>query len=503
MEKQNKLADLKLVSKHFPVSNYSYPRNEWSHQQQQQQRSQRQGSTGSYSDRGDHGSYRESRGSNSSVPSMVTDHGSDDGLAEDELQYHVTGAEIWDSFWGAKEKEKEKQIHFKMPRYPVVVKPPTNVHNPAPRVQDQGSRRPSAASLIEDEAASTGSEWPLPDQRAQRPRTPKSPPKASYSLFPPPAPKPPAHLTARTPSRPGTPGAGAQVPQSMLAANTKRPAAGRPKRPAPLNLSAACTSHLAPGTMQPTPPTSVPSSPLLSVPSPRLDRQEDNEGLWQSRRRHPSEGSPRKVSDSMRPTTSHGGFYMMAHANKSESHLPSTLHRSREAGLLSPGPHSAPLPYSPPLPVPRRRSSRAKTSRSSQIEAVPPVPPLPLPLMREASPPRISFWLDSDSEADSADEESRSLARRILGSFSVHKPEREAKESKGHKRSVSDGRGGGKGAPLRRPRADTTGEAMIERPVGLVPRSDSRGEERERAERPQARRQGSDVLGRMLGRRSR
>ncbi len=114
MEKKNKLADLKLVSKHFPTSNYSYPRCDGC----------AQGSTGESYHHEYTGGTRPSRESSfSSVPSMVDDTGSDDeATGEDELQYHVTGAEIWDSFW----PRNVDHLVPKSPRYPALIKSPAN-----------------------------------------------------------------------------------------------------------------------------------------------------------------------------------------------------------------------------------------------------------------------------------------------------------------------------------------------------------------------------------------
>ncbi len=131
---------------------------------------------------------------------------------------------------------------------------------------------------------------------------------------------------------------------------------------------------------------------------------------------------------------------------------------------------------------------------------------MPIPSRRAPQPPCISAFDDSDSESDG---ESRSFARRLLGGLAGHHHNhhnhhhhRADRDGKNHKRSASDGKDGastGKGAVVRRARAETEG-AAVHRPGEF---SRQQYEEERGGERLKPRRQGGDVFGRMLGRKSR
>ncbi|CAG7560800.1 unnamed protein product [Fusarium equiseti] len=84
MERSSKLADLKLVSKYYPVTNYSYP-------QQPERPSQYVRSRFS--------NDRASLGSEGSSPSLIDDRTDSEVSLDDDYQYHAHGAELWDSFW--------------------------------------------------------------------------------------------------------------------------------------------------------------------------------------------------------------------------------------------------------------------------------------------------------------------------------------------------------------------------------------------------------------------
>ncbi len=506
MDRQTKLADLRLVSKHFPVSNYSYPRGnpcQYRHECRPQHKA-----TNSYENcDGNESSHRQSRESNSPVPSMVEDHGSDDEApAEDDLQYHVTGNEIWDSFWIS----HDGHGGVKASRCPAAIRAVANARSQSALAQPM-AREKQQGSLdhIRNGAADQTPEWPLlANLTRPRARTQKSP-NTSYSLFPQPSQheKRPVLLPPRTNSRPGTPCGIDQVISPVIATVLPQ---SKHRKPAPLDLSSATLKgHVPLAARGPSPSPSAITSPTLTIPSPELQQQEQF-ALVHSKppSRRPSLANLRKKSGSKSSKSTPALSYLaMAQAHKSESHLPSAAHHHDfEVPPIPPAPHSAPLPTSPATP--RRPSTRPEVGFPPVIDVpMPPIPPMPSPPVRAPSPPRISFWLDSDSDSDGSDEESRSLARRILGGFAGHKGDRELRDGKGHKRSASDGRKGGdtvgKGVPVRRARADTLGEGIVQRPVGLVADERWKGEEKDKSERSRPRKQGNDVLGRMLGRRSR
>ncbi|KAH7316560.1 hypothetical protein B0I35DRAFT_479394 [Stachybotrys elegans] len=164
MESHSKLADLTLVSKYYPVANYSYPRN------QSFSRSHR-GSTD-----------RSSFGSSGSAPSLVDDRtDSESSSADEEYQYHAHASELWDSFWqsGADSDKEDKDELLSNPRrhYPALV--------PSPQRRRQVSRENVVASP-----------WPLKEAKpSSRPRKPS----ATYSPFPKPITLPAPNLNP-TPS---------------------------------------------------------------------------------------------------------------------------------------------------------------------------------------------------------------------------------------------------------------------------------------------------------------
>ncbi|KAI9163193.1 hypothetical protein HJFPF1_04792 [Paramyrothecium foliicola] len=146
MESTSKLADLTLVSKYYPVANYSYPRS---------RRHGQYGSRGSID--------RASFGSADSAPGLVEDRTDSETSTEDDYQYHAHATELWDTFWhsGAERKQEAPVINPKR-QYPALI----------PSPQQQKKRHVSQESLRS---------WPLPElpahSRGKRPT-------ATYSPFP-------------------------------------------------------------------------------------------------------------------------------------------------------------------------------------------------------------------------------------------------------------------------------------------------------------------------------
>ncbi|KPM34719.1 hypothetical protein AK830_g11852 [Neonectria ditissima] len=157
---RSKLADLKLVSKYYPVVNYSYP-----------DRRSHNGPSRSSTD-------RTSLGSEGSAPGLVDDQAGSETSLEDDYQYHAHANELWDTFWQPvpeikeiKEEEEEEEEEAEGGEE----KPELRARKSYPALttssQQQNPRGP-------DEARNPA--WPLPE--TYRPRFRKA--SATYSPFP-------------------------------------------------------------------------------------------------------------------------------------------------------------------------------------------------------------------------------------------------------------------------------------------------------------------------------
>lgn len=158
MERPSKLADLKLVSKYYPVAqvtNYSYP--------QPERLSQYGRRRSRLSD------DRSSLGSEGSSPGLIDDPTDSEVSVDDDYQYHAHGAELWDTFWLPSPTEKKKEFDLRpVKQYPALL--------PSPRTAKK-----------RDQEVSRSTAWPLPE--SARPRSRK--PTATYSPFPKPFVLPP------------------------------------------------------------------------------------------------------------------------------------------------------------------------------------------------------------------------------------------------------------------------------------------------------------------------
>ncbi|KAK0387896.1 hypothetical protein NLU13_4141 [Sarocladium strictum] len=146
MERPSKLADLTLVSKYYPVANYSYPRKDGS--------------------RSSSPTHRSSLGSEGSAPGLVDDDS--EASFDDDYQYNSHASEIWDTFWQPESFKCEEDVHPKK-QYPALLPSPYHRRDHA----DISSRR--------------GAAWPLPESPCQQSRKPA----AAYSPFPKPIALPP------------------------------------------------------------------------------------------------------------------------------------------------------------------------------------------------------------------------------------------------------------------------------------------------------------------------
>ncbi|KEY65244.1 hypothetical protein S7711_08781 [Stachybotrys chartarum IBT 7711] len=141
MENPSRLADLTLVSKYYPVANYSYPRNP------------------SFSR-----SNRSSFGSSGSAPGLIDDRTDSEASADDEYQYHAHATELWDSFWQSETDDKKpEQVTDPRKHYPALV--------PSPQWRRRQASQENMRALA----------WPLSESVAQS-RSRK--PSATYSPFP-------------------------------------------------------------------------------------------------------------------------------------------------------------------------------------------------------------------------------------------------------------------------------------------------------------------------------
>ncbi|KAH6956992.1 hypothetical protein HG530_002526 [Fusarium avenaceum] len=162
MERSSKLADLKLVSKYYPVTNYSYP--------------QPPEHPSSYT-RSRFSDDRASLGSEGSSPSLIDDRTDSEASLDDDYQYHTHAAELWDSFWlpnkaGKNELHSRKQCPAQMP--------------PAQQQQQNQQRQAEQYRITP---------WPLSEHSRNRTRKPIT----TYSPFPKPLPLPP-RTTPQVPS---------------------------------------------------------------------------------------------------------------------------------------------------------------------------------------------------------------------------------------------------------------------------------------------------------------
>ncbi|EFY89108.1 hypothetical protein MAC_04883 [Metarhizium acridum CQMa 102] len=210
-----KLVDLTLVSKYYPVANYSYPRKDsTSPTSATFSCNSRYSSNSSSSSRG-----RESLGSEGSAPGLIEDRTDSEVSVDDDYQYHAHTAELWDSFWPHHESTKANHDSFSVPdkQYPALI--------PSPRVKKQymclGERIPPS--------------WPLATASAAPSRTQTRKAAATYSPFPkPPSPPPTKKLPSipvskdKKPSRPSISGGRTPV---------------RPPRPAETVLT-PCMQHI-------------------------------------------------------------------------------------------------------------------------------------------------------------------------------------------------------------------------------------------------------------------
>lgn len=224
MDRSGKLADLTLVSKYYPVANYSYPRKDVS----------RSGSPTT---------QRSSLGSEGSAPGLVDD---DSEISiDDDYQYHSHTSEIWDSFWQPLDVKREEEPHPKK-QYPALL--------PAPY-----SNKGQTEAVAGDSSA-----WPLLNNPNRHTRKAAS----SYSSLSKPLPLPP-RSTSLVPS--WTSSRSQEKPQRPPRPDSKLLLPCLPP-PSPVVSVFAAADHLSPAPLitRPLTPTETrtrPVSPLQIRPS--------------------------------------------------------------------------------------------------------------------------------------------------------------------------------------------------------------------------------------------
>ncbi|ATY61530.1 hypothetical protein A9K55_008738 [Cordyceps militaris] len=177
MDRHSKLAEIKLVSKYYPVANYSYP------------------SPASPTNPTNNNLDRCSVGSDGSAPGLIDDRTDSEVSQEDDYQLHSHSTELWDSFWKAGGEWRLEDTQLK-PRHL------RKEEHPAPAPSRQHTRQTSQKSV-----EANGVSWPL---RSSSTNTRKT--SATYSAFPSlkPVPHPsslvPAPLSPRSPVTNTVPG---------------------------------------------------------------------------------------------------------------------------------------------------------------------------------------------------------------------------------------------------------------------------------------------------------
>ncbi|KAK2608428.1 hypothetical protein QQS21_002995 [Conoideocrella luteorostrata] len=270
-----KLVDLTLVSKYYPVANYSYPRKGSITTTTTPNTTSR-----SYSRCSSNTSScgRESLGSEGSAPGLIEDRTDSEVSLDDDYQYHTHMSELWDSFWPHRSSSKADEASSMVPtkHYPALI-PSPNRKKQQPLIH--GRQEPPS--------------WPLPNGHLSPP--PCSPPPsterprkaaATYSAFPKPVSQPPTRSLPPIPAR--------KKSQKQLQSNPQLPHTNdkplRPPRPAetlltpciqqpgfvPVNFAMVdYTIHN--GADSPISPTNPrrPSTSTQDQPSPSSDSFED------------------------------------------------------------------------------------------------------------------------------------------------------------------------------------------------------------------------------------
>ncbi|KAF9879623.1 hypothetical protein CkaCkLH20_03166 [Colletotrichum karsti] len=136
MERQTKLAHLKLVSKYYGYANFSYPRPDGTLTRNPYRRA---GQTYSSEDltqdfdhiprpqtptRRDRSSIGSQNSDGSSAPSLIDDRTDSEVSLDDDYQYHATASQLWDTFWPAEEDPSRQTPEKSKTQYPALIPSP-------------------------------------------------------------------------------------------------------------------------------------------------------------------------------------------------------------------------------------------------------------------------------------------------------------------------------------------------------------------------------------------
>lgn len=377
MERSSKLAPLTLVSKYYPVANYSYPRSEGAPTPCNSRSPSYKWSREDFFKRSSVDSQPPAPSPLSSPPSLVDDRTDSEASADvDDYRYHTHANELWDSFWMS-EQQHQHQCHtpgsyIETPSIMAAAGPasaapscsapdvpekdyPALISSPQrPRRRPQGPR------------SQGGNGWPLSDQQPQVHQPRRASP--TYSAFP---------KIVDIPSPPRTsPCSSSQLPSGACEGRLSGMDARRPLQQAP-------SPH------RPISPYSRPGSP------------------------HPRAFSPASLKAFQRPATSH-------------SSRPSS---PMDYPYPSPPP-TAPLPALPTnclrAPHLTPRSSNLSQHSHTQQQPQPPshtIRPYKSTTQLRRPPPEplpVSVF-EYDSDTDCTDDESSPLESPALSFFRFHR----------------------------------------------------------------------------------
>ncbi|KAM3501205.1 hypothetical protein MY11210_009407 [Beauveria gryllotalpidicola] len=194
MDRRSKLAEIKLVSKYYPVANYSYP--------------SPMSPTSPTISRLD----RCSVGSEGSAPGLIDDRTDSEVSQEDDYQHLAHATELWDSFWQAGGEWRLEDAKLELTH------PSSKDEEYRPRTSSHHKRQPSQRSV---EARNPS--WPLPLSTAN---TPHKPATTKYSAFPSLRPTPlTSSLVAPAPLGPKSPGTSTVTAPCIPPPRPRRPEA--------------------------------------------------------------------------------------------------------------------------------------------------------------------------------------------------------------------------------------------------------------------------------------
>ncbi|KXX79267.1 hypothetical protein MMYC01_203986 [Madurella mycetomatis] len=360
---------------------------------------------------------------------MVEDHGSDFST-EDDYQHHTTEVDLWDMFWQVQPHDAMKAEH----------QPPTDPTVETPEIELSGDITMAQQKLPGTRVRAPSSEShrrlvsrPVNEQRLVQhlPRTPKPPPKTSYSLFPPTESDrrlpetPPLSLLSRQPGPEPSTSAIRKVAteaKGNFASHNAASRAGSSRATTPGlphdNSIAASSSDSIPLLLR-----SPMTSPQPSPPASLRGKSSTPELL----------GSPKYpwLKTGQR-TPSFSDIRNGPLSKSSTRSSPALVRIARKQGQTQPQPQLRGVP------------SRAQITADLLAR---PLPPLPAN-ERPPSPPNISvFETDSDDEAD--DEagagNAKKFARRLMHGLVQHHHDHTLHVRRNktpgfldHKRSVSD-----------------------------------------------------------------